>query len=167
MIARKEFREDLYYRMRGVQLRIPSLKERVEDIPLLAEAFLSHAVALSNKKISGFSPESIELMKIYEWPGNIRQLKNEIERMVALTENDSIQPEDFDIAIQSALKSKMQKSPATSLREMEKAAIADRLAEHKWNVATAARSLGLSRHGLYSKMKRYRLRVPSTPRKKR
>jgi transcriptional regulator with GAF, ATPase, and Fis domain/serine/threonine protein kinase len=168
MVKARQFREDLYYRIRGAQIHVPSLRERKEDVPLLANSFLKNICSNSSNKVSknfhqlhGFSSEAVELMKKYDWPGNIRQLKSEIERIAALTENNWIQPSDFDASIQ--MEAAIDLDPAKReglLREIEKSTIENRLKEYDWNVASAAKSLGLSRHGLYSKMKRYQIQMP-------
>ncbi|HEY7160328.1 MAG TPA: sigma 54-interacting transcriptional regulator, partial [Acidobacteriota bacterium] len=167
MVKNREFREDLYYRIRGAQIHVPSLRERKEDIPLLATSFLKNMdpgygnKRTKNNQILGFSAEAIELIKKYDWPGNIRQLKNEIERIAALTENNWIQPSDFDPSIQMQTGIDLDSVKREGLlREIEKSTIENRLKEYDWNVASAAKSLGLSRHGLYSKMKRYQIQIP-------
>jgi transcriptional regulator with GAF, ATPase, and Fis domain/serine/threonine protein kinase/tetratricopeptide (TPR) repeat protein len=168
MVKTRQFREDLYYRIRGAQIHIPSLRQRKEDIPLLATSFLKnitsafHTTRSKNaNQILGFSGKAIELMKKYDWPGNIRELKNEIERIAALTENNWVQPSDFDpsIQIEAGIESDSAKREGL-LREIEKSTIENRLKQYDWNVASAAKSLGLSRHGLYSKMKRYQIQTP-------
>lgn len=151
MIRHEKFREDLYYRIRGAQLHIPPLRERTQDIPLLASHFIKTAAAAARKKISGFTPEAMELMKKYGWPGNVRQLKNEAERVVAFAQTEWIKPEDLDAEIRE-----FERAPAITkgtLKEREKKIILDALREHKWNILRTAKSLGLTRNGLYGKMK--------------
>jgi transcriptional regulator with GAF, ATPase, and Fis domain/serine/threonine protein kinase/Flp pilus assembly protein TadD len=151
LVRRQQFREDLYYRIRGVQIHLPPLRERRADIPLLAAHFLKSAVVASRKKILGFSPEALDLLKHYSWPGNVRQLKHEIERIVALTESDWIQSEELDPEIQTAPPVKETKQ--ATLREKEKQIILDTLSETRWNIVQTARILGLTRNGLYGKMR--------------
>lgn len=151
MIRHEKFREDLYYRIRGAQLHIPPLRERPQDIPLLASHFIKTAAAAARKKISGFTPEAMELMKKYGWPGNVRQLKNEVERVVAFAQTEWIKPDDLDAEIRE-----FERAPAITkgtLKEREKKIILDALREHKWNILRTAKSLGLTRNGLYGKMK--------------
>lgn len=154
MVHSGTFREDLFYRIKGVQIRVPPLRERPEDIPVLAASFLKSAKLTTQRTIRGFSVEALDLMKAYAWPGNARQLKHEIERIVALSDAEWIEPADFEQAIRGTAQPGVNYSPE-SLRQIEKRAIMERLREHDWNVLNAARSLGLSRHGLYSKMKRF------------
>jgi transcriptional regulator with GAF, ATPase, and Fis domain/serine/threonine protein kinase len=151
MIRHEKFREDLYYRIRGAQLHIPPLRERSQDIPLLASHFIKMAAAAARKKISGFTPEATELIKKYAWPGNVRQLKNEVERVVAFAQTEWIKPEDLDAEIRE-----FERAPAITkgtLKEREKKIIVDALRENKWNILRTAKSLGLTRNGLYGKMK--------------
>ena len=154
MVHAGTFREDLYYRIKGIQIRVPPIRERPEDIAVLADSFLKSAKLTSKRIIRGFSPDSVELLRAYSWPGNVRQLKHEIERIVALSDSEWIEPSDFDPTILNSSKPGMNNS-SESIRQIEKRAILERLRENDWNVMNAARSLGLSRHGLYSKMKRY------------
>lgn len=151
MIRHEKFREDLYYRIRGAQIHIPPLRERPPDIPLLASHFIKTAAAAARKKVSGFTPEAMELMKKYGWPGNVRQLKNEVERVVAFAQTEWIKPEDLDAEIRE-----FERAPTITkgtLKEREKKIILDALREHKWNILRTAKSLGLTRNGLYGKMK--------------
>ncbi len=159
LVNNRLFREDLYYRIRVARLNVPPLRERKEDIPMLASYFLKSAADTAHRKIRGFSPEALDLIKQYPWPGNVRQLKNEIERIVALTENDRVYPSDFDPqAFYSGQKMNEVSRNEGTLREMEKSLILDRLKSHNWNILHAAKSLGLTRNGLYSKMRIFEIR---------
>ncbi|MCI0414501.1 sigma 54-interacting transcriptional regulator [bacterium] len=154
LVKERQFREDLYYRIKVAQVHLPPLRERQEDVLLLASHFLKSASGVTGKKIRGFSKDALALMKSYSWPGNVRQLKNEIERVVAFAETDWIRAIDFDPQIvQAAGRECIQKQPQDTLREMEKSFILERLNAHEWNILHAARSLGLTRNGLYSKMR--------------
>jgi DNA-binding NtrC family response regulator len=163
MIRQEKFREDLYYRIRGAQIHVPSLRERTQDIQLLASHFIKTAAAAARKKISGFSPEALELMKKYGWPGNVRQLKNEVERVVAFAQSEWIKPEDLDAEIRD-----FEKTAAPTkgtLKERERRIILEALKEHQWNILQTARSLGLTRNGLYGKMKLHGITQKSDLRK--
>lgn len=154
MVHAGTFREDLFYRIKGVQIRVPPLRERPDDIPVLAASFLKSAKLTTRRTIRGFSAGALDLMKAHAWPGNARQLKHEIERIVALSDAEWIEPDDFEPGIRGTAQPAPNYSQE-SLRQIEKRAIVERLREHDGNVLNAARSLGLSRHGLYSKMKRF------------
>jgi DNA-binding NtrC family response regulator len=164
-VKERQFREDLYYRIHVAQIPLPPLRDRKEDIPLLASYFLRAAVAQTGKKVRGLSPEALEMLKEYSWPGNVRQLKGEIERIVAFTEDEWILASDLDTQIaEPNLEPQVQKmEDASTLKEMERAAILSRLEACNWNIVLAARSLGVTRNGLYSKMKLYNIsRNPPT-----
>jgi Response regulator containing CheY-like receiver, AAA-type ATPase, and DNA-binding domains len=163
MVKDKEFREDLYYRIKGVQVHVPSLRERTEDIPLLANEFLKETILATRKPIQGFTPDALSVLKHYEWPGNVRQLKLEIEKIVALSENEWISVEDLDPQIREGVQKKRTEvgNGSGSLQEMERAIILERLQKYEGNIIQAAKSLGISRHGLYSKMRRYQIPAQS------
>jgi transcriptional regulator with GAF, ATPase, and Fis domain/serine/threonine protein kinase/tetratricopeptide (TPR) repeat protein len=163
MIRQEKFREDLYYRIKGAQIHVPPLRERQQDILLLAAHFLKTAAAAARKKISGFSQEATELMRKYGWPGNVRQLKNEVERVVAFAQSEWVKPEDLDAEI---LESDRPTAPTKgTLKEREKRIIVEALKEHNWNILQTARSLGLTRNGLYGKMKLHGITPKSDLRK--
>jgi transcriptional regulator with GAF, ATPase, and Fis domain/Tfp pilus assembly protein PilF len=161
LVNNRLFREDLYYRIRVARVNVPPLRERKEDIALLASYFLKSAADAARRRIRGFSPDAIDLIKQYPWPGNVRQLKNEIERIVALTESDRIYPSDFDPQIFYSDKISQGSNQDGTLREMERGLILERLQSHNWNILHAARSLGLTRNGLYSKMRIFN--IPKKP----
>ncbi len=155
-VANGKFREDLYYRLNVVNIELPPLKERGGDIPLLAEHFLKKSALENQKEVDGFSPEAMEFLLRYDWPGNIRELKNCIERAVILARSSMIEvtdlPEQDNPSPHSAAMGK-------SLKEMEKSHILDVLHETKGNYSQTARVLGISRMTLYNKVKEYDLDV--------
>jgi DNA-binding NtrC family response regulator len=159
-----KFREDLYYRINVIYLHLPPLRERKEDIPLLAESFVK-TLALSNgKKIRGITGEALRLLKQYDWPGNIRELKNIVERMVVLASDGELTVANIpeDIRRGGAAKTSVENAPAqsgevSSLAQMEKDVIRRTLSELKGNKSSAAKKLGISRRTLYRKISEYRL----------
>jgi two-component system response regulator AtoC len=153
-IASGQFREDLYYRLNVVSIDLPPLRERKEDIPLLAQFFLKKFAVENNKQISDFSPEATDFLLKYEWPGNVRELENAIERAVILARGPNI--EVNDLPRETASLARMA-SPAENLREVEKEHILNVLKEAGDNYSRAARILGISRVTLYNKMKAYGL----------
>jgi transcriptional regulator with GAF, ATPase, and Fis domain/serine/threonine protein kinase len=154
-VKKKRFREDLYYRIKRAHIHLPSLRERKEDIPILASHFLKSSAAIAQKKIQGFTAETIQAIKNYEWPGNVRELKNEIERVIAFTDQDWIRPAELEPYILSSNGKPKSSDDQQTLKEIEKRVLLQRLEESEWNVARAAKSLGLTRNGLYSKMKQF------------
>jgi len=161
-IDKGEFRLDLYYRLNVIKIDVPPLKERKSDIPLLAIHFLDKYNKKMHKSVKGITDESMKYFKNCDWPGNIRQLENEIERAVTLVENDAyIKPSDLseDIIRQSIAEESFDYSNKTILRdaieELEKNMILQALQNNAWNQTQTAKELGLSRQGLIKKIKRY------------
>jgi DNA-binding NtrC family response regulator len=153
-IREGDFREDLFYRLNVVSFQMPSLRERKEDIPLLSSHFLNRFAQETNKSIDRISREALDEMMLYEWPGNVRELENAIERAVVVGKERFIKPEDLPIFRPEC---RVPPEPK-SLKEMEKNHIQQVLAENDWNIAKSAKTLGIDRSTLYSKIKRYRIR---------
>lgn len=152
------FREDLYYRLNVFTIHIPPLRERIEDIPLLANYFLKKFTTSMNKKITGISDEAMSFMLKYKWPGNVRELENAIERAVVVCRTDKIQLEDLPFRISNnSLYSEVEDK---SLSEIEKRHIALVLKENNWNISKSAEDLKIDRVTLYNKIKKYGLRKP-------
>jgi DNA-binding NtrC family response regulator len=155
-IASGRFREDLYYRLNVVNIELPPLRERREDIPLLAQHFLKKFAVENQKEIAGFSPEATDFLLRYDWPGNVRELENTIERAVILAQNPLIEVADLP---QQNLVPAHPTSPESSLKQVEKNHILNVLIETGGNYTEAARILGISRMTLYNKAKAYGLNV--------
>jgi two-component system response regulator GlrR len=160
--AREEntFREDLYYRLNVVNLEIPPLTERRDDIPLLAQYFLEIFVDKNKKEIKGFTPKAMDQLIRHDWPGNVRELMNAVERAVVLARTDRLDDHDFSI-LQPLLQ---EPAPAPTgfdnidnipLEEVEKAAILRMLESVAGNKSEAARRLGITRKTLHKKLKKY------------
>ena len=145
------FREDLFYRLNVISFTMPSLSRRKEDIPLLAEHFLYRFSQETNKPIDSISREAMDEMMIYDWPGNIRELENAIERAVVVGRQREILPEDLPIFCHEPAPA----IRAHSLKDVEKTHIERVLNENHWNIARSAKILGIDRSTLYSKIKRY------------
>jgi len=154
-VAKGQFREDLYYRLNVVNIELPPLRERREDIPLLAQHFLKKFTMENNKEISGFSPEAANFLLRYNWPGNVRELENAIERAVILAQKPLIEIDD--LPQQTLLARPI--SAEKNLRQVEKNHIMNVLAQTKGNYTEAARALGISRMTLYNKAKSYGISV--------
>jgi two-component system, NtrC family, response regulator HydG len=153
------FREDLYYRLNVVRIEIPPLRKRSEDIPLLADFFLKQYVEKNRKLIKGFTPRAIDIIMRHDWPGNIRELENLVERAVIMTRGEMITPEEFPPAL-------MGNDPATAdpsseissgrtLKEAEKEIILRTLEDAGGNRTHTAKILGISRRTLQLKLKEY------------
>jgi len=155
-IANRQFREDLYYRLNVVNIELPPLRERKEDIPLLAQHFLKKFSVENQKGITDFSPEATDFLLKYEWPGNVRELENAIERAVILTKNSCIEVADLP---QESLTMTHSASSGKDLGEVERNHILNILNETGGNYSEAARILGISRMTLYNKIRAYGLDV--------
>jgi len=151
------FREDLFYRLNVVTITLPPLRERQDDIPLLANHFCRLYSAENQKLISHIAPEAMVLLMSYDWPGNVRELENVIERAIALTKNTVILPEDLPLKFQ---KEKVDLSMGVihqllSLDELEKRYIQEVLQQTRGNKTRAAEILGINRRTLYRMARRY------------
>jgi transcriptional regulator with PAS, ATPase and Fis domain len=159
LVAKGEFREDLYYRLKVFPLRIPPLRERRDDIPVLATHFLARYSQELGKPAGGFSQQALELMMSYEWPGNVRELQNEVQRLVIQLEpGNFVTPELLSPHIKKALGVVAKASvPKGTLREMmdtvEKYLLLETLREHGQNKTSAAKGLGITREGLHKKLR--------------
>jgi len=150
-------REDLYYRLNVISFQMPSLRERKEDIPLLAEHFLHRFSQETNKPIERINRAAIDEMMLYEWPGNVRELENAIERAVVVGKGPTIEPKDLPIFCHEDI----QPYKNNSLREVEKHHICEILREYQWNITKSSQILGIDRSTLYSKIKRYKISKPA------
>jgi DNA-binding NtrC family response regulator len=173
MIKEESFREDLYYRLNIVPVHLPSLKERQEDIPLLAVHFLRKYSEEMGKTIKGFSPEAMEKLVNYGWPGNVRELENVIERMVVMIEDEMVRPEHVILPGQQEKEDWEDHIPVTSeelkeikkvLREkavedVERIFILKALERQNWNVTRAAEEVGMLRPNFQALMRKYNLKV--------
>ena len=157
------FREDLYYRINVIRVRLPPLRERREDIPLLAGAFLLRFSSDMGRKVEGLSGEAIELLLRHDFPGNVRELENAIERACILTDSSLLQPRDFDFI---ASRSKVPASPgggAVTLEEMEKRVIIEALGRNANHRERTATELGITRRTLLNKINEYKLEGMGKP----
>ncbi len=157
------FREDLYYRLNVVELEVPPLSHRKEDIPLLAQHFLETFVAKNRKEIKGFTPKAMDNLIRYDWPGNVRELMNAVERGVVLARTDYLDVTDFSFMQNSMLQTDRDSADSAALsvngdvplEEIEKAAILSTLQAAGGNKSEAARRLGITRKTLHKKLKAY------------
>jgi len=150
------FREDLYYRLNVFSIVLPTLKERKDDIPLIARYFLKQYAQSMNKDVADFSPQARDAFIGYDWPGNIRELRNAVERAVVVAKGKYIQVDDICFPFPSAATTISEGSE--SLEEMERKHILKILNQAKGNIAQAAEILGISRLTLYNKIEKYGFR---------
>ena len=153
-IREGKLREDLYYRISAISVHLPPLRERREDILPLANAFLKRFATQAGRIIAGFSPEAAELLRKYDWPGNVRQLQNEVQRAVLMAEGNLIHP--LDLYISTVTKAEeMTDENLTLMEAMERNTIIQMLKETRGNKLETAKRLGIGRQTLYNKIKAY------------
>ncbi|HEY8188353.1 MAG TPA: sigma 54-interacting transcriptional regulator [Pyrinomonadaceae bacterium] len=175
MVAQGRFREDLYYRLNVIRLRVPPLRERRSEIPTIVNYYIDHYSAKFGRKEIQITPPAVDLLMVSDWPGNVRQLCNEIQRVVARADDATvITPEHLSPELKRTSVPSTPSSPASTLASMpasslqnitladalaavERRMIADALRKHGGNISRAARELGLTRRGLYLKLERYQL----------
>jgi DNA-binding NtrC family response regulator len=154
MVKEGTFRQDLLYRINTVEIQVPPLCERVEDIPLLAQHYLNHYAKKYHKRVVKIDTEALDKLKRYAWPGNIRELQHSIERAVIMTDSDTLHDSDF---LLSRSLSNTTPNDTLNLDDVERAAIAKALQLHNGNISKAAEELGLTRASLYRRMEKYGL----------
>jgi len=151
-VAAGRFREDLLYRLNTIEIRLPPLRDRREDIPLLASTFLRRHATRYRKPITGFSPAAMQALLSYIWPGNVRELDHTIERAVLLTDQAEIDPADLSLMPPSDGAAQLE---AMTLEDVERLLVQKALARSGGSVSDAAKALGLSRSALYRRLERF------------
>lgn len=155
-----QFREDIYYRISVFPIKLPALRERKEDIPLLAAYFLDKYGAQEGKEIEGIAPDALELLMAYNWPGNVRELENAMERAVLLATTGEITPKDLPNSVRAIGEKKMYEKDATLsswIEKLEEEALRQALLECEGNISKTAKKLGIGRATIYRKAKKYGL----------
>ncbi|MDO5536206.1 MAG: sigma-54 dependent transcriptional regulator [Desulfovibrionaceae bacterium] len=163
-VEERRFREDLYFRLNVISFEVPPLRQRREDIPLLAAHFLARFSARNRKTIKGFSPQCMDMLLHYDWPGNVRELENAVERAVILCTGDTVLGPELPMTI-SRLSEQDLSRPAEMpsslaglpLEEVERLAIEETLRETGDNKSAAARKLGITRATLHKKLRKYEI----------
>lgn len=153
-VADGQFRQDLLYRLNTIHLHLPALRERLEDIPLLAESFLARHRGRYKKDIKGFSAAALKVLAEYPWPGNVRELDHAVERSVLLAKGRTVQPEDLNL---HPGKSATANLDDMSLEDVEKYLIQRTLTRNGGNATKTAEALGLSRSAFYRRLQRFGL----------
>jgi DNA-binding NtrC family response regulator len=156
MVAKNDFRQDLLYRINTVEVNLPPLRERQEDIPLLVDRFLAIFSKKYKKDITGISASALKKLQRYHWPGNIRELIHTLERAVILSESKMLQPADF-LFPEAGKDVEGVVFENYNLEEVEKTVIRKTLKKHDGNISHAAKELGLTRTSLYRRMEKYGL----------
>ncbi len=158
-IKEGRFREDLYYRLNVINLRLPSLRERREDIGLLMDRFLLKYAEKNKKDIKGFSPQSVKMFSNYDWPGNVRELENAVERAVVMSKKELIEPDNLPSSINQSTR-KLRKDTfripsGTTMKEIEKKIILETLQTTNGSKSKAAKILGISTRKIEYKIKEW------------
>ena len=151
------FREDLFYRLNVINLRVPPLRERKQDLTALVQYFVKQYAAKHVRKVDRVSPPALAVLKAYDYPGNARELANVIERAVIVAGGRSIEADDLPAGLSAAVVAQRQREQPPSLAEMEASYIAEILVVTRGNKTACARILGISRKNLYEKIARYEL----------
>jgi hydrogenase-4 transcriptional activator len=177
MVAQGRFREDLYYRLNVIRLRVPPLRERRSEIPTMVNYYVNHYSSKFGRRDIQIAPQAVDLLMVADWPGNVRQLCNEVQRVVARSEDgalinaEQLSPElrrmssvtapsnvtSIGLGHESSLTVATNVTLNEALAEVERKMIADALRKHNGNISRAARELGLTRRGLYLKIDRLQM----------
>jgi len=156
MVANNEFRQDLLYRINTIEIKLPPLRERKEDIPLLVDHFLGIYRKKYDKRAGKISDATLEKLKSYRWPGNVRELQHAVERAVIMADDELLQPSDF-LLVSDDEASEQLTFEDYNLEEVEKMVIRKALKKNDGNISRAAEELGLTRASLYRRMDKYGL----------
>ena len=157
MIGDNTFRQDLLYRINTVEIKLPPLRERIEDIPLLVEHFVKVYSKKYRKEVRSLHEDAIYKLQKYNWPGNIRELQHALERAIIMSDNTELQPEDFFFLTQNKSASQDLNTDNLNLDEVERSVIERAINIHSGNISKAAKELGLTRASLYRRLEKHGL----------
>jgi two-component system response regulator AtoC len=163
LVKQGAFREDLFFRLRVVEIRLPALRDRPEDVPLLAQNFLREFARENNKSVNAFTPDALDLLQRYSWPGNVRELRTAIEHAVVLSRTDKITARDLPVQVRqpsmpvAAPSNDVLPHRNLTVEDAEKELIIRALKETNGNRTLAARKIGISRRSLHRKLHSYHL----------
>jgi two-component system nitrogen regulation response regulator NtrX len=158
-IEKGDFREDLYFRLSVIPVQVPPLRERTEDIPVLVRHFVGQFAADNNYKSKRFAPDTMEALKRHPWRGNVRELRNTIERLLIMIEDDEIRPQHLSEVLRRPAEGAPGGENPGSLRDFKESAersfIVQKLRESRWNISATAAAIGTPRSNLYKKLEQY------------
>jgi len=154
-VKEERFREDLFYRLNVIPIHVPSLRERPEDIPLLAAHFTSRFCRENGKREKKISQEAMELLQTHKWPGNVRELKNLIERLVIMVPSNNIKASDLPDSLMEDCISTSSMKLREARNEFERRFIFQALQRNDWNITETANQLGIERTNLHRKMRQH------------
>ena len=153
-VERRDFREDLFYRLNVVHIQVPPLRRRKEDLPELIRSFLKSYAVKHGRPVTGIAPAALALLKEYEFPGNVRELANTIERAVIVATGKRLEEGDLPDPVRAAVKLQQRREQPGTLAQIEAEYVSEILAATKGNKTEAARILGISRKNLYERLAR-------------
>lgn len=156
-VRRRDFREDLFYRLNVIHIRVPPLRERADDLSKLVQHFVTLYSVKHGRNVSKVSATLLSLLRDYDFPGNARELANIIERAVIVAKGRRLEADDLPVSVAAAVKARRQRESPRTLAQMEAAYIAEVLTTSGGNKSECARILGISRKNLYEKIARYKL----------
>jgi PAS domain S-box-containing protein len=164
LVKEGKFREDLYYRIHVIRIEMPPLRERMEDIPLLADHFINHFNLLQKKRIPGLSGEALACLVSYDYPGNVRELQNIIERAFILCKSGLIEPHHLpeNLCLPSSMESPG-KTETMNMKDLEAVFITNMLRRQQWNRIKTAKALGIHKSTLFRKIKALHIQIPVHP----
>ena len=157
MVNENTFRQDLLYRINTVEIHLPPLRERMEDMELLSNHFVKMYASKYRKNVSGVAPTTVSKLQKYPWPGNIRELQHAIERAIIMSDNERLMPEDFFFLAQKPETNVSLEPDSYNLEDMEKTMIQKVVNKHEGNISKAAKELGLTRASLYRRLEKHGL----------
>jgi two-component system response regulator HydG len=157
MVAENTFRQDLLYRINTVEIHLPPLRDRTEDIPVLTEHFVKSFCRKYRKSEKSISSTTIKKLQKYKWPGNIRELQHGIERAVIMSDSSTLHPDDFFFLSQMDSSGDTADGDSFNLDEVEKSTIRKAITKHSGNISKAAKELGLTRASLYRRLEKHGL----------
>jgi DNA-binding NtrC family response regulator len=165
-IARKTFRDDLYFRISTILLNVPPLRDRRDDVTLLARHFLADIGSMTDRPAPELSGSAAEFLAAQEWPGNVRELRNAIQRAVVMSDDDALQAGDFSFLLDTGSPGREAETDASLSRweQSEKNNILAELSRQKWNKTQTARELGIAKSTLFEKLKKYGIRPQGSDR---
>jgi two-component system nitrogen regulation response regulator NtrX len=158
-IEKGEFREDLYFRLSVIPVRVPPLRERTEDIPVLVQHFVAEFSAANNFRPKAISPAAMDVLKRHPWRGNVRELRNTVERLLIMVEGQTVEPEDLSDVLRKPGGTSGPPEAAGSLRDFKESAertfLVQKLRDNEWNISATANAIGTPRSNLYKKLEQY------------
>jgi two-component system, NtrC family, response regulator HydG len=157
MVLENTFRQDLLYRINTVEIFLPPLRDRQEDIPILANHFLKTYAQKYRRTFKGFKSSAVQLLQNYSWPGNIRELQHAIERAIIMSDSDELDSRDFFFLSSKPVNEKVMATNSYNLDEVEKNVIQKAIDKNGGNISKAAKELGLTRASLYRRLEKYGL----------